>query len=69
MGISPGSWYWGLDDGTPLLVDPFKANRYFTAANYLAERYAKTACLVTLDRNLHPSLRGLLGIPLSQRMR
>ena len=41
MGISPGSWYWGLDDGTPLLVDPFKANRYFTAANYLAERDAR----------------------------
>ena len=41
MGISPGSWYWGLDDGTPLLVNPFKANRYFTAANYLAERDAR----------------------------
>ena len=53
----------GLDDGTPLLVDPFKANRYFTAANYLAERDAK------LDRNIPPSLRGMLGIPHSQRMR
>ena len=38
MGIRPGSWFWGLDDGTPVLVDPFKTNHYFSAVQYLADR-------------------------------
>ena len=38
MGIRPGSWLWGLDDGTPVLVDPFKPNHYFASVQYLADR-------------------------------
>ena len=38
MGIRPGSWFWGLDDGTPVLVHPFKTNHYFAAVQYFADR-------------------------------
>jgi hypothetical protein len=38
MGIRPGSWFWGLDDGTPVLVDPLKINSYLAAVQYLADR-------------------------------
>ena len=38
MSIRPGSWFWGLDNGTPVLVDSFKTNHYFAAVQYLADR-------------------------------
>jgi hypothetical protein len=42
MGIRPGHTFWGLDDGSPVLVDPFKTNHFFTAVKYLADRDTTT---------------------------